>query len=295
MTKRRLFKIIASLFCVIITQFCIEVIVGDQVALAQSYIAIAPTQYSPRTVALGLADIADVRDEWSPNPAMPADTSSHIRAVLWPLPLGLTGTYAAGFTADYPLSNSATAGASFTDYQSTNIFSWESFGLQASKTFAVGNDSSNRKAVAGVRLRYAQENFSPYYLPAQAFTADLGAQFDIASQLTLGAAVTHLFNSVNEDVLIESRTAWLGLTYRPVPEAEANAAIESSEDTHPDFHFGVEYSLDEYVFIRAGAEAATGIISGGIGVRADNLTADFAIAYHPNLGSSLSFGIGLAL
>jgi hypothetical protein len=258
-------------------------------------VAIAPTQYSPRTVALGLADIADVRDEWVPNPAMPTDTSAHIRAALWPLPLGLASTNSVGFTADYPLSNSATAGASFTDYQSANIFSWESFGLQASKTFHVGDDSSNRKAVAGVRLRYAQENFSPLYLPAEDFTADFGAKFDIVSQLTLGAAVTHLFNSVNEDVLIESRTGWLGLTYRPVSEAEANVALESSENAHPDFHFGVEYALDEYVLIRVGAETANGIISGGIGVRTDILTIDFAAARHPDLGTSISFGIGLAL
>jgi hypothetical protein len=306
MTKRLLFKILAPIlkigtrmiahswivpiFCAIITQFCFE-----DIALAQTFIALAPTQYSPRTVALDLSDVADVRDEWAPNPAMPADTSAHIRGALWPLPLGLASTNAVGFSADYPLSNSATAGASFTDYQSSNIFSWESFGLQASKTFQVGGDSSNRKAVAGVRLRYAQESFSPIYLPAEDFTADLGAEFDIASQLTLGAAVTHLIGSINEDVLIESRTGWIGLSYRPVPEAEANAAIESSENSHPDFLFGVEYALDEYILLRVGTDTPIGIISGGIGVRTDILTIDFAVARHPDLGTSISFGIGLAL
>jgi len=291
MTKRLLFNIFAPIFCAALTQFLFE-----GIALAQNIVAIAPTQYSPRTVALGLADVADVRDEWAPNPAMPADTSANIRAALWPLPLELASTYAAGFTADYPLSNSATAGASFTDYQSTNLFSWESFGLQASKTFQVGSDSSNRKAVAGFRLRYAQETWNPQYVPAEDFTLDLGAEFDIASQLTLGAAVTHLFGT-SDSVLIENRTAWLGLTYRPAAEAEANVAIESTAGSQAVIHAGVEYALDEYVFIRVGVETVNGdgIITGGIGVRADNLTIDFAVSRHPVLGTSLSFGIGLAL
>lgn len=275
------------------SQFCCATPV-----LAQSPSAI-PAQYSPRTVAVSTADIADTRDEWAPNPAQPADTSPHIWAVLAPLPLGISDTWSAGFSGDYPLSNGAIAGASFSAYQTADIYSFESFGLQASKTFDIGADadtSSKRKAVAGVRLRYSQETSNPIYLPFEDFTADLGAEFDIAPQLTLGAVVTHLFGIENQDIPIESRAGWLGLAYRPVTEAEANIAIESSAgSSQAVLHAGVEYWLDEYVAIRVGTETVTGIISGGIGVRTDNLTADFAAARHPDLGTSISFGIGLGL
>ncbi len=276
---------------------------GVQATHAQIFGA---TSNSPRSLALGRSDIADSRDEWSPNAALPADTFSHIHALLSPLPLGLPQSWNAGFSGDIPFESHWLAGASFSRYQYTDAFSWQSFGIQASKTFDVGtkNDTTQqpmRHAVAGIRLRYSQETFGDAssvasYLPLDDIGVDLGASFDLFPQLTFAAAVTHLVSLYNnQDISSEDRVAWLGLSYRPTTDLTLDATLETSPENNPAFHAGAEYAIDQHLFVRAGADTQTGEISGGIGVHSNNFTADFAAIRHPDLGTSISFGIGFEL
>ena len=255
---------------------------------------------APRSLALSRSDVADVHDEWVPNPALRVDTASHLRVTLWPMPLDLPGSYSAGVAGDVPLDSLWLAGASFSRYQWTDSYSWQFFGVQASRVFNVsGAGDSGRHAVAGIRLRYSQETFGTEYLPLTDIGVDLGASLDLFPRLTLAAAVTHLvslysnYGSYGDSV--EDRVAWLGISYRPTSDLMIDVAFESSENESPAFHGGAEYAIDPHIFVRAGADTGTGEISGGIGVIADNFSADFAAIRHPDLGTSISIGIGFAL
>jgi hypothetical protein len=254
---------------------------------------------SPRSFAMGRAAISDPTDEWSSNVAIRADTSSHIRVLLSPDPI-LAGSLEAGVSGDIPLDASMTLGAAFSNYQYGDVFSWQSYGIQTSKTFLVsGSGSEARYASAGIRLRYVQQNYitdANLYLPSDDLTADLGATFDLFPQLTAGVAVTHLLSlSYNQPVPIEGRAAWAGLTYRPLDDLTLDAALESPDGSSTVMHFGVEYAFDSYLFIRAGTITGIGDISAGIGVRTGSLIADFSAVRHSMLGTSISFGIGFVL
>jgi len=260
------------------------------------------TSSSPRSIALGRSDIADPRDEWLPNPALPADTSSHIHAVLSPQPLGLSQSLSAGFSGDLPLDPLWLAGASFSRYQWGDGFSWQSFGVQASRIFAVGTTGSGgkdsttpRHAVAGIRLRYSEETFQGF-LPLDDIGVDLGASIELFPKLTLAVAVTHLVSLYNnQGDSLEDRVGWLGLSYHPTDDLTIDAAFESGTNDSAGFHVGAEYAIDPHLFVRAGDDTGNGELSAGIGLAYDNFTADFAAIRHPMLGTSVSFGIGFAL
>jgi len=271
---------------------------------ANAFVPKAFAQYgsafdSPRSFALGRAAISDPTDEWSPNAAMRADTSSHIRVLLSPDPI-LPGTLSAGASGDVPLNASMALAAAFSSYQNGDIFSWESYAVQTSNTFLVsGSGDQTRYASAGIRLRYVQQNYitdANVYIPSDDLTADLGATFDLFPQLTAGVAVTHLLSlSYNQDIPIEDRAAWLGLTYRPLGDLTLDAAMESPTESPTVMHFGVEYAFDSNLYIRAGAITGVGDLSAGIGVVTGSLIADFAAVQHPTLGTTLSFGIAFIL
>jgi hypothetical protein len=156
-----------------------------------------------------------------------------------------------------------------------------------------------------VRLRYVQQNYitdGNIYIPSDDLTGDLGATFDLFPQLTAGVAVTHLLSlSYNQNIPIEDRAAWIGLTYRPLGDLTLHAAMESPSAAPTVVHFGAEYAFDANLFIRAGATAGKSMTSGagdlsaGIGVKTGSLIADFAAVEHPTLGTSLSFGIAFVL
>jgi hypothetical protein len=255
------------------------------------------TTDSPRSLAMGGSDLADAHDEWVPNPAMAADTLSNLRVPLTPLPLGLPQSFAAGFGADMPVNGNILAGASLSRYEYADAFAYQSFGLQASKTFQVsGAGDTSRRAIAGIRIRYSEETFGTEYAPLDDLGVDLGASFDLFPKLTLAVAVTHLLSLLNNQrIPIEDRVGWLGISYRATSDLILDAALESSPAYDAAFHAGAEYAIDPHLFVRAGTDTGTGEISAGLGVHEWNFTADFAAIRHPDLGTSVSFGIGFAL
>ncbi|HEX5317303.1 MAG TPA: hypothetical protein VFX22_11705 [Candidatus Kapabacteria bacterium] len=271
---------------------------------ATAFVRSAVAQYgsafdSPRSFALGRAAISDPTDEWSSNAAIRADTNSHVRVLLSPDPI-LPGSLSAGVSGDVPLDASMTLGASFSSYEYGDAFSWQSYSAQTSKTFLVsGSGDQARYASAGIRLRYVQQKYitdANFYIPSDDLTGDLGATFDLFPQLTAGVAVTHLLSiSYNQPVPIEERSAWLGLTYRPLSDLTLEAAMESPTGSPTVMHFGAEYAFDANLFIRAGAITGIGDISAGIGVITGSLIADFTAVEHTTLGTSLSFGIAFVL
>ncbi len=276
----------------LIVLFC--AFANAQPAFAQIFGALSD---APRSLALGRSDIADARDEWNPNPALHRDSLVRFQIPLSPLPLGLPQSFSAGLGADMPVAGTMLAGVALSRYQYADVFSWQSFGIQASRTFPVsGAGDSSRRAVAGLRIRYTQQTSGTEYLPFDDIGVDVGISFDLFPQLTLAAAVTHLVGLYNnQNIPIEDRTGWFGLSYRPAKELTIDAALESSSGYNAAIHIGAEYAIDPHLFIRAGTDTQTGEISGGVGVASGNVTADFSAVRHPDIGTSICFGVGLSL
>ena len=270
-----------------------------------------PSHASARSLALAQSELADPKDEWSPDPAMREDTDAHLLTMLAPLPMEIPGTYTAGFNVDLPLDKGLEAGGAFTRYEFPDAhFAWESIGAQVSQTFQVaGSDSEVRFASVGLRLRYGEQILPPPYLPFEDITLDLGATFDLFPQLSAAAAATHLFSLYNnQNDSIEARTSWLGLTYRPTSDLAIDGALETmSGQSSLIFRGGIEYAFDRHLILRAGAvsglqelsstgqTSTTGEISAGFGVRTEGFSADFSIIRHPDLGALISFGLGFVL
>jgi hypothetical protein len=181
-------------------------------------------------------------------------------------------------------------GASFNRYQYQNVYSSDALAAQYSRSFIV---DGSRKASGGLRIRFTEQSFGEHYLPLTELSMDLGTTFDLLPQLSLGVAVTHVASLYqNQGIESEIRTEYFGLSYRPSSEFTIDAAMESSAESSPALHAAVEYALDRHVVVRAGTETGTSTIAGGIGIRYGATRLDFAIVRHPDLGSSLSFGIG---
>ncbi len=88
---------------------------------------------------LGAATLRDARDEWVPESRDGFRYSIELpRVPLSPLPLGLPQSFSVGFAADMPVDGNMLVGVSLSRYQYTDVFAYQSFGMQASKTFQVG-------------------------------------------------------------------------------------------------------------------------------------------------------------
>ena len=264
-----------------------------------------PSDASPYSLALGQSEVAMPADEWSPNPAMRADTFSHIRTMLAPAPNNLSGTWTAGVNGDFSTDAGLLFGASFVRNEFPDIgYSWESFGIQAAKTFHVSDTGANaRFASVGVRARYAEEVFgvNEPYLPLDEMTADLGATFDLFPQLAAGVTVTHLVTIYNsQDSPMEPLSALFGLSWRPLDELTVDGAVAPTDSTSSMYHFGVQYAFDQYLFLRVGTVSGFGRnsgaqISGGFGILSGTFIADFSAIRDPILGTTVTFGIGFLL
>ena len=272
---------------------------GCQVASAQ-WGAISA---SPQTMALAYSNIALAWDASNINPALFTDTSdSHsldfrpskrIHASFSPLPNGLESSWSAAANGEYQLSSQQMLGASFGHTSYSNIYSSDALSLQYSETFSI---DSERRAVAGVRLHYDEENFDGPYLPFEDLSLDAGLSVSLAKTLQLGAAVTHLISLFhNQDRSIDTLTSWFGLSYEPIPEATLHAAVESREGESVGLRFGAEYIVERYLKLRFGVATATSEYTGGIGITSGELALDFSLLHHPELGSTLAFGISYAL
>ncbi len=197
-----------------------------------------------------------------------------------------------------PIDEGYLLAVTFSRYQYSDIFSSQYFSLESSKRIGL---TEGRDAVVGIRSRYIEENFGDHYLPLKEITADLGITFSLSSEFHIGTSITHLLSLYrNQDVIVEYPSLWLGMSYCHAHIITLYAAAEGSTDHNYSphdvaLHLGVEYLLDPRIVLRVGTETASSSISGGVGIRLHSLTADFAATDHPDLGMTLSFGIGYSL
>jgi hypothetical protein len=248
---------------------------------------------SPRSIALSLANIADPHDGRDANPALITDSTVRLSADYMPLPSGLDNSWTAGVSVEYAVDKRDVIGASFDRFQYQSIYSNEDIAAQYSRSF--GSDSV-RTATVGARLRYSNTTYGLYYLPVGEITMDVGAVLQLASPLTLGITVidlTSLYHSQN--LGMDTLSAFLGLTYRPLAELALHAALESTTGSPLDLHGGIEYDLEQSITLRIGIESLTGDLSGGVGLRYNGFLIDVSLVRNPLLGDEFSFGLSTDL
>ncbi len=124
--------------------------------------------------------------------------------------------------------------------------------------------------------------------------AEMGLLAQVNKSLTLGV---HVFNPVNfkKKSVMENQVPTLfnlGLLYAVSKRVWLNA--ETQKDfTHPFiFKSGVEYLINNLVFLRGGYSTNPGLLSAGVGLQAKNFNFDFSFNYHSVLGVSPLIGIG---
>lgn len=188
--------------------------------------------------------------------------------------LGLGGAVAA-----LPLSNrKGTFGLSYRNF-GYQLYSESKAGLAFSRAFS--DDLS-----FGMQINYHQIRIADVYGNRNVFTAEVGVQYKVAKNLTLGA---HVFNpnrskltEINEDRL--PAVIRLGLRYN----FSKNLFLvgETEKDTYNPavFRAGIEYLAGSVLFLRAGFGTNPFATSFGFGLLMRNLRFDFSGNFHPVLG-----------
>jgi len=248
---------------------------------------------SVRSMALGLSNITNSSAALDINPTQVADSGVRISASFIPLPIGLEKSWSAAASGEYPMDKTQLLGGSVLHSGYADLYSFTDIAGLYSKTVEV---SESRKASVGLRIRFSEERFGDHYLPLQDLSVDVGATFDIGKTITAGAAVTHLASLYrNQDLPSEERTGWLGFAYRPIREVAIHAALELPRSKSAMVHAGIEYFLEQYLALRIGVIPDLSEYSGGIGVHTGAVALDFAVVHHPDLGSTLAFGLSYSL
>ena len=182
-----------------------------------------------------------------------------------------------------------TAGASITRF-GDKLYSETSIGLAAAHT--VG------KISLGAKVSYFQVLFGTLNISRKTAVVELGALAQITPALTFGM---HLYN-LNQAQLFDYQrervptVMKMGLSYRPISKLLLAAEIEKDIDFAARFKAGLDYEIIPHVFVRTGFCTKPSTNHVGFGFSSRNLTFDYALHTHPQLGLShhvsLSYDLG---
>jgi hypothetical protein len=156
--------------------------------------------------------------------------------------------------------------------------------------------SGGRTASVGTRFRYETTSFTSQYQPLHSYLFDLGFSFDIGQEFAIGGSIANLFGSgysltsgIDEP---RPRLFLIGASYRPLELGLGiHTAIEEEESAGLSLHIGADYTLIEYLVLRAGVTTDTGTISAGAGLIYDPLAIDIAARFDKTFGMIATFGI----
>ena len=183
--------------------------------------------------------------------------------------------------------------AGVTNLSYGNIYSDLALSLSLAGSFELAN---NRKASAGLRLRYEILGTTPQYPKLRFLFIDVGFTFDLTSEFSLGGAALNLLG-VKYEVASGAaenleRRFLLGIAYHPVEiPLKLLTSIDKSDNIPLSFQFGVEYDPTAFLAIRLGTSTDTGNITTGIGIFYGGLAFDVGSRFDKALGSIFSFGI----
>jgi len=139
---------------------------------------------------------------------------------------------------------------------------------------------------AGVRFDYYHISFGKEYEAGSAVSFDAGIQWEISESVSLACNVFNptrvkLLERSDEHIPSIIRT---GISYKPIPELVMLTEIEKSSESDLNIAFGMEYSFDNKLFIRAGLGINSSKFSFGFGYVYSQFSVDVAASWHQLLG-----------
>ncbi|MGY6562693.1 MAG: hypothetical protein ACXITV_11360 [Luteibaculaceae bacterium] len=169
--------------------------------------------------------------------------------------------------------------------------SFQSFGYsfynQSRVGLGYGLKLSDRFAV-GVQLNYHQTVIGEGYGSASTVTAEVGLLYQLSEDLTLGA---HIFNPNRSrfadfnDERLPSRIR-VGLQYAFSDKLLSVLEVEQDIDFTPVLKGGIEYLLNDILFLRVGFNGNPTTTTFGAGLKFDSFQFDLGMSYHFVLGYS---------
>ena len=138
----------------------------------------------------------------------------------------------------------------------------------------------------GMQINYNNIQFAEFYGTRNTFTAEIGVQYKVTNELTIGV---HAYNP-NRVRLADFNNERLpsilrfGIGYQVSPKVLI--AIEAEKDTYnkPIIKTGIEYLVSNNFYIRGGVASNPYLNSFGFGLNLKNLRIDFAGTFHRYLG-----------
>lgn len=129
------------------------------------------------------------------------------------------------------------------------------------------------------------------------YSADLGALWQIASNLTLGLTAKNIVSPLGEVASYKNYGA--GISYKS-DRLLLNLDVNSPNDNKMSANIGGEFNLKSILFARAGfntrnEENAGGSITGGLGLKLHNIKIDYAYVPYSDLGITHRVSVALSL
>lgn len=153
--------------------------------------------------------------------------------------------------------------------------------------FAYGRSFGERFS-AGIRFDYYRISYGSEYGNGSAVSFEAGVQWQANEKTALALSV---FNPIRVQYKCtppqEIPSLWrAGVSYKPISDLQLLFQTERSSNDGYTFRYGVEYSLTEQIYLRAGYSTNPSGISFGCGYSFSSFTIDIATKWHQTLGFS---------
>jgi hypothetical protein len=122
------------------------------------------------------------------------------------------------------------------------------------------------------------------------FNLILGGIYKISQKLSVGFSIHNFLRFQLIEDYFEFRYQ-TGIAYFPYKNTSINFSISKQFDFPFAIHFGVEYPLIDYLFLRIGAQNEPNLYSGGLGIHYSNFEINYSVAAHLELSLTHQFDL----
>lgn len=148
----------------------------------------------------------------------------------------------------------------------------------------------------GAKLDWFQTNIEGFGT-GNAFLFSLGGVAELGPKFFLGANFSNLNRaklSQNSEQRLPT-VVQMGISYLPGETVRILAEIEKDIELDPIFKAGIEYKLNEWIFLRTGISSNPARIGFGLGLRKDRFGFDYAYGQNTSLGRTHHLSLVLKL
>lgn len=168
------------------------------------------------------------------------------------------------------------------------LFNQQLLGLGFSNTLGIVS--------LGAKVDWFQTNIEGFGT-GNALLFSMGGVAELGPRFFLGANFSNLnrakLSQNNEQRL--PTVVQMGISYLPGDAVRVLAEIEKDIELDPVFKAGIEYQLQEWIFLRTGISSNPARISFGLGVRKDQFGFDYAYGQNTALGRTHHFSLVMKL